>query len=594
MCAEVAKVTSLKTSGKDTPQRDSSWILDASIMVEMFNGPALLVSETSGPLLQNARADVLVAALEDETAVLSGLIRHAVETTIPSFQKLTVAATAGTRQFDVYAVPLKPPPGKESAPSPSVLLFGRESTLDNNLTKALVESRQMFKDIVGCSMDFAWETDEQGTFRYVSPRGAFGYKAHELTGRRAADLLTEIASVDNPFAVRQRIEEMPVIIVGADGSQINARISATPVLDQQGNWLGARGLCRDMDDFDRTERERGDAQTRLELQTRLTRLVKDTVTGEHLLASLADAIGETAGLPCLVFRRRDDDFTCDRACSGAFDRDTREEIARQIAKIAEGHRTRARRHYHLTVRQRVFEVVPTLRQATITGAIVVPVPEGPLPDTTLALLNDASDHLAIALEMIGYRETVRDLTRTDELTGLLTTRAFEETVSRRMAHQHRTGAPGTLMLLEVDDLDAINERFGRPCGETLLREIGEILTGRSRIGDVACRRDNNQFNLWLEGTSQNGARKKARMIINQIRDLTVGPAGQAINPSVSVGGAVNLADDAGTIDELLAEGRAALDQAKEKGRGQWIINSKEADDASGENNSDKTDGVGDV
>src|SRR3546814_16416450 len=55
---------------------------------------------------------------------------------------------------------------------PGVLLIARETTLEQNLTKALVESRQMFKDLLACSADFAWATDSNGVFRYEIGRAS--------------------------------------------------------------------------------------------------------------------------------------------------------------------------------------------------------------------------------------------------------------------------------------------------------------------------------------------------------------------------------------------------------------------------------------
>src|SRR3546814_1488318 len=52
------------------------------------------------------------------------------------------------------------------------LLLGRDVTLERSLRAALVESRQRYKDLVEISNDFAWETDGEGRFAFVSPRGA--------------------------------------------------------------------------------------------------------------------------------------------------------------------------------------------------------------------------------------------------------------------------------------------------------------------------------------------------------------------------------------------------------------------------------------
>ena len=69
----------------------------------------------------------------------------------------------------------------------------QESTaaLERNLRAALADSRQRYEDLVEISSDFAWETDADGAFAFVSPRGALGYTAGALIGRIAASLVVE-------------------------------------------------------------------------------------------------------------------------------------------------------------------------------------------------------------------------------------------------------------------------------------------------------------------------------------------------------------------------------------------------------------------
>jgi len=89
------------------------------------------------------------------------------------------------RAYDVVVLPW--------ADSTVALVLGRDVTLERSLRAALVESRQRYKDLVEISNDFAWETDAEGRFVFVSPRGALGYPATELVGRPAAELLLDAA-----------------------------------------------------------------------------------------------------------------------------------------------------------------------------------------------------------------------------------------------------------------------------------------------------------------------------------------------------------------------------------------------------------------
>src|SRR3546814_12535032 len=99
----------------------------------------------------------------------------------PLLVKAGPGTTAAERAFDVVVLPW--------ASGTVALLLGRDVTLERSLRAALVESRQRYKDLVEISNDFAWETDGEGRFAFVSPRGALGYPAPALVGRPAHELL---------------------------------------------------------------------------------------------------------------------------------------------------------------------------------------------------------------------------------------------------------------------------------------------------------------------------------------------------------------------------------------------------------------------
>ena len=90
---------------------------------------------------------------------------------MPSFCTLLGGGPTG-RAYEVALLPQ----GGDGDAEVSVLLVARDVTADRNLTKALIASRQLFKDLVDCSADFAWETGADGRFGFVSPRGALGFE----------------------------------------------------------------------------------------------------------------------------------------------------------------------------------------------------------------------------------------------------------------------------------------------------------------------------------------------------------------------------------------------------------------------------------
>ncbi|MFN4282584.1 MAG: PAS domain-containing protein, partial [Alphaproteobacteria bacterium] len=152
---------------------------------------------------------------------------------------------------------------------------------DRSLQTALLESRQRYKDLVEIAGDFAWETDGDGRFVFVSPRGALGYAAAELVGRRALDLLgdlqAEMQDDAEGFAAREPVENLQIWLRRADGEPACLRLSAVPVLDAEGRWRGARGICRDVT----AAQARDAALARADLRDRLL---------GHVLRAMRDSV----------------------------------------------------------------------------------------------------------------------------------------------------------------------------------------------------------------------------------------------------------------------------------------------------------------
>lgn len=227
-------------------------------VVPSFPGPAALLDDDGGVVVGNAAAGPLLALLA--------------EGRLPALAAAIDAALKDGRARQERADLPPGPPGNAAAlqltliPDPAarrLLLLGRDATLERNLIQALMQSRQLFKDLVTCSTDFAWETKSDGRFGFVSPRGALGYTARELEGRDAH----ELAAADEPetpapsvwpFEAKTPLEAVEIFLRRKDGSIGCFEVSCLPVVDTSGQWLGARGVARDVTEA----RERVDALRR--------------------------------------------------------------------------------------------------------------------------------------------------------------------------------------------------------------------------------------------------------------------------------------------------------------------------------------------
>jgi diguanylate cyclase (GGDEF)-like protein len=190
---------------------------------------------------------------------------------------------------------------------------------------------------------------------------------------------------------------------------------------------------------------------------------------------------------------------------------------------------------------------------------------------------DEHDHHALDL-LLGHlsalwRTVLRqeDLERAaghDALTGLPNRRTFEAELRRRVGLSRRRGLGFTLAMVDLDNFKLVNDRFGHPEGDTVLRRSGEAIRGTLRGSDRVFRVGGEEFALILETSDPAGVIDLLERAREAVKALGVEPTtGHRL--SASIGWAV-YPDDADERGELIAQADAALYRAKESGRDRLV------------------------
>ena len=136
----------------------------------------------------------------------------------------------------------------------------------------------------------------------------------------------------------------------------------------------------------------------------------------------------------------------------------------------------------------------------------------------------------------------------DPLTGIANRRAFDRAVRRAQALPGATGATVTVMIIDTDKFKQINDTYGHPAGDTVLRSIATALAAELRDQDLIARLGGDEFGVMLPDASPTAAATVAARMLTAVRALQDCPAtisiGLAMAPAVALSDALQRADQA--------------------------------------------------
>jgi diguanylate cyclase (GGDEF)-like protein len=169
---------------------------------------------------------------------------------------------------------------------------------------------------------------------------------------------------------------------------------------------------------------------------------------------------------------------------------------------------------------------------------------------------------AIAYANARQRELLRTQALTDDLTGLYNRRHFFERLTGELARRAREGTDVALVLLDVDDFKAINDRHGHPAGDECLRRFSRALEAESRASDVVCRTGGEEFTIILPDADADEAARYAERVRVAVHAVEC-PDGVRLTTSVGVATA---AADGNELELLCRVADDRLLHAKQTGK----------------------------
>ncbi len=217
----------------------------------------------------------------------------------------------------------------------------------------------------------------------------------------------------------------------------------------------------------------------------------------------------------------------------------------------------------------------------IRGSVAVPV-KGEVDDTIgtlwvfwrssdrdpaedqISLLEELAIRAGPAIENARRFQEARQLADLDALTGLHNYRFFHETLAREVARAQRYDRKLALVVFDIDDFKAVNDRIGHLAGDSVLAEAAERVRSVVRGADIACRVGGDEFAVVLPESTVADAENLYRRLQAALNNWRSGD--QELRLSAGIAD-LESEDDAASF---FKRADAALYQAKERGKGQAI------------------------
>jgi diguanylate cyclase (GGDEF)-like protein/PAS domain S-box-containing protein len=222
----------------------------------------------------------------------------------------------------------------------------------------------------------------------------------------------------------------------------------------------------------------------------------------------------------------------------------------------------------------IYLCVPMIAQGELLGLLHIAQPTLN-PDC----LNEAHQHLAetiteqisLALANLKLRESLRNQSIRDALTGLYNRRYLEDALEREFYRADRNQQTVGIIMVDIDFFKQFNDSFGHDAGDLVLKTLGNFLNDYIRKGDIACRYGGEEFTLILPGAPLEVLQRRAEMIRSKIKLLSVKHCNKDLGPITLSIGVATFPQHGHRFEEVLQAADAALYCAKREGRDKVIV-----------------------
>jgi len=470
----------------------------------------------------------------------------------------------------VAAVPLpaRNPPAASAGVPPEAT--PRDTARDGALHAALLESRQRWRELVHLTADLAFETDAQGRFVFVAPDTAVGWSAALLVGQPAALLLADSAGQIgfDPFRPTVRTRGRRAWLKRPDGNSVCLVFSAAPLLDAQGQVVGARGVGQDITEQDIHESRLAATLRRSQVVEHILACMHQEVHAARMMKAALGAMVTAVGAEgCAVIDLLGDGVQATLLHQIATPPAAVIHTAMSLLEANPSSQSDA-----MANDGRWTMVCPAHISGTQAAALAIWRDLGgrPWDSDDRMLAASVNSIIRVVLQHEAMQRDITEQARTDPLTGLINRRAFMEEMGRRIDRLGRAGQPGTVLYIDLDGFKQLNDLRGHDVGDEALCLVADMLRDTVRPSDLVARLGGDEFAIWMDGADDLTAAERAEHLTTTtpraMRELA---GGHDIRLGMSIGIATRWPTTRESLDETLQRADQAMYEAKRAGRGQW-------------------------
>lgn len=181
------------------------------------------------------------------------------------------------------------------------------------------------------------------------------------------------------------------------------------------------------------------------------------------------------------------------------------------------------------------------------------------------------NQVSVVIDNVAMHNRVRDLAISDGLTGLLNHRTFMEKLDNEFQRLARDSVQAfSLLLLDIDHFKTVNDTYGHPVGDVVLKKVASIIREMVRGIDFVARYGGEEFAVGMIGAREGDARTMGERIRRAVENEVVSIDRQRLKVTLSIGIA-QYNSDCPRREDLVAQADKALYEAKRTGRNRVCV-----------------------